>query len=209
MGINKSPDIMFIIYKEHSEKTKGEFSKNYGKHLSEETKLKISRANKGKLVGELSPFYGIPKSKEQIEKVLKTKELRNVSSKGENNSMFGRRGQNSPIYGEKNGRWKGGVKSENEKIRQSVEYKEWRNAIFARDNYTCQCCGEKSGDIEAHHIDNFSDNVDKRFDIDNGITLCKKCHNPIYEGSFHNVYGTFNNNKEQLDEYIRINKKKV
>ena len=82
------------------------------------------------------------------------------------------------------------------------EYKNWRKQVFERDNYTCQCCGEKTHNNEAHHIDNFADYEDKRFDVENGMTLCKQCHNPNQEGSFHNTYGTLHNNKEQLEEYI-------
>lgn len=100
--------------------------------------------------------------------------------------------------------WKGGISSKEERIRKSVDYKDWRKSVFERDNYTCQCCGDKSGhNLEAHHIKNFSDNKDKRFDINNAITLCNKCHNPNQIGSFHHMYGTHDNNREQLEEYIQ------
>jgi len=40
-------------------------------------------------------------------------------------------------------------------------------------------------------------------ELGNGITLCDSCHNFNKYGSFHHVYGTHNNTKEQLDEYIQ------
>lgn len=99
--------------------------------------------------------------------------------------------------------WKGGISSERDKIMNTKIYKEWRESIYQKDNYTCQCCGDNNGgNLNAHHINNFSECPDLRFDINNGITLCDKCHNPNKYGSFHNTYGTFNNTKEQLEEYI-------
>lgn len=105
---------------------------------------------------------------------------------------------------ENNPNWKGGITSESQKIRASEQYINWRNSIFERDKYTCQCCGDnKGGNLQAHHLENFSSNEELRFDIDNGITLCDLCHNPNKHGSFHNLYGTYDNTPEQLYEYIQ------
>lgn len=107
-----------------------------------------------------------------------------------------RSGENAP-------RWKGGITSETEKIRHSKEYALWRNNVFERDNYTCQCCLDNSGgNLQAHHIENFSTNEDLRFEISNGLTMCNTCHDFRYFGAFHHKYGTRENTKEQLIEYI-------
>lgn len=107
------------------------------------------------------------------------------------------------VSGEKSSTWKGGTSSESELVRSSKEYRRWREAVFARDNYTCQKCGDnKGGNLNAHHIVNFSENKKLRFELSNGITLCNKCHSPNIKGSFHNIYGTKNNTKEQLDEFL-------
>jgi hypothetical protein len=45
------------------------------------------------------------------------------------------------IKGEKHYAWKGGVTPIYKVIRKSAEYKLWRKAVFARDNYTCIWCG--------------------------------------------------------------------
>lgn len=105
--------------------------------------------------------------------------------------------------GENNPNWKGGIKPINDQIRSSDKYKQWVQDVFIKDSYTCQCCGDNvGGNLQAHHIKNFSTYEDLRFDINNGITLCDLCHNPNKYGSFHNLYGTHDNTPEQLEEYI-------
>lgn len=87
-------------------------------------------------------------------------------------------------------------------VRHLVEYENWRKQVFERDNYTCQECGQRGGDLESHHIkpfivvfneflmkyNQFSPTEDKEvlimlakkhnlfWDINNGKVLCKKCH---------------------------------
>lgn len=101
-------------------------------------------------------------------------------------------------FGENNWAWKGGVTSEHNKIRTSIEYDLWRNSVFARDNFTDQKTGIKdSGNLVAHHILNFSSHPELRFAIDNGITLSVKTHK-----EFHRKYGKKNNSREQLLEYL-------
>lgn len=78
--------------------------------------------------------------------------------------------------GSGNPSWKGGITSENGKIWNSREYKNWRKSVFERDNYTCALCGSYGRKLEAHHILKFSVYRDKIFDITNGVTLCTMCH---------------------------------
>lgn len=101
--------------------------------------------------------------------------------------------------GEKSYLWKGGLTLENEKIRKNIEYRLWRESVFARDNWTCRKCGKRGNRLHAHHIKNFAQWQELRFAIDNGITFCKDCHK-----DFHHVYGTKNNIKEQIIEFLNI-----
>jgi len=72
--------------------------------------------------------------------------------------------------GEKHPRWKGGRRRNSR-----YDVKQWRNAVFTRDAYTCQECFQP-GILNAHHIKSWADNPDLRLDVSNGITLCMTCH---------------------------------
>lgn len=78
----------------------------------------------------------------------------------------------------------------------------WRISVFERDNYTCQSCGVRNKELRAHHLDGYHWAKDKRIDVDNGVTLCYRCHDIKYKGSFHNTYGTNNNTRQQFEEWI-------
>lgn len=72
--------------------------------------------------------------------------------------------------------WQGGISSENDRVRNSGKYKRWREKVFKRDDYTCQICGIRGGKLHADHIVPFAIDKSKRFDVDNGRTLCVDCH---------------------------------
>ncbi len=83
------------------------------------------------------------------------------------------------------------------------KYKEWRLAVYRRDNFTCQMpgCIAKGfkAKIQAHHIKRWVDFPELRFQISNGVTLCKRCHTNIssqehaYEAMFINIVSKKNN----------------
>ena len=77
-------------------------------------------------------------------------------------------------------------------------YREWREAVYARDDYTCQCCGSKGKVLNAHHLDNYADHKELRVDVANGVTLCKPCHK-----AFHAAYGQKTvTTKSQFAEFL-------
>ena len=92
--------------------------------------------------------------------------------------------------------------------RSSYEYMLWEERVRNRDDNCCVICG-KNDELEVHHISPYATDYDNRTNINNGITLCRKHHNSKIKGSFHNTYGTVNNTKEQLQEYINIKREEI
>lgn len=56
------------------------------------------------------------------------------------------------------------------------QYKQWRKAVFERDNYTCQFCGLRGCRLHADHILPYSTHIELRYEVSNGRTLCVSCH---------------------------------
>lgn len=108
--------------------------------------------------------------------------------------------QSKSIKGNKNYNYNPNLTNEDRVEHRGIDgYKEWRIIVFERDNYTCKCCGDSvGGNLNAHHILNYSSYEKLRLDINNGITLCNLCHK-----RFHNEYGLKNNNENQLNEFIK------
>jgi hypothetical protein len=78
--------------------------------------------------------------------------------------------------GSKNPNWRGGISPINKRIRRSSKFLQWRKKVFERDNYTCQKCGKRGGELHPDHIKQFAYYPELRFELSNGRTLCKRCH---------------------------------
>lgn len=112
--------------------------------------------------------------------------------------------------GTNSGKWKGGCSHTNKRkmnaIRKSIRGYRWENDVKLRDAMTCQKCngtGHRNKyyqivGVTAHHIKNFYDYPSLRFDVNNGITLCIKCHD-----KFHHKYGYRHTNQNQLTRFIK------
>lgn len=68
------------------------------------------------------------------------------------------------------------IKNRSTDKRNSPEYKIFRKSVFERDNYICQHCSIRGTTLNAHHIKSYKNNKWLRTNMDNGITLCVKCH---------------------------------
>ena len=96
--------------------------------------------------------------------------------------------------------WKGGITALYNQIYNSFEYRLWRSDVFKRDWYKCQFCGY-SKELRPHHkkttkqiieeykIINFEEalNCEELWDINNGVTLCEKCHQKFHKRGRHRI----------------------
>lgn len=90
-------------------------------------------------------------------------------------------GKENPNHkGDKNVNWNGGISTENEKARGTIEYRTWRRRVFERDSFSCRVCHAR-GYIQANHILPFRSHKELRHDINNGITLCVGCHKFVFK----------------------------
>lgn len=80
--------------------------------------------------------------------------------------------------------WKGGISPANQAQRKSREYSHWRTAVFRRDGFTCQRCGQKGRRLHAHHLKSWADHPQLRFELSNGQTLCLLCHASVHNRPF-------------------------
>ena len=149
------------------------------RNLSKETKEKISKNSAKYWLGKSNPH-----AKNLPQKFIKGQVPWNKNLKG-----F--------LSGEKHYNYQGGITPTNFRIRTSVEYKQWREAVFKWDNYTCVLCGSsESGTLNADHypipfsailnkliieqgLENLYEKAleyDLFWSLDNGRTLCEPCH---------------------------------
>ena len=185
---------------------------------SEETKLKISIALRGRPGGMLGKKHsketrrimseikmgnkyseGYKHSEEHKRKVSEALKGKPSGMLGKKTAIETRKKLSEAQRGERGSNWQGGVTLENQIIRHGIEYSLWRESVFARDNWTCQKTGERGGKLEAHHVQNFADYPELRTSIENGITLSRKAHK-----EFHRIYGNNYNTKEQMEEFLII-----
>lgn len=156
------------------------------KFHSEITKAKIRKSRLGKHYPKLSEAtsgknhhgFGIPRTEEMKRK----NRLANI-------------GKSHPsIAGSNHPNWKGGITPLRIQIRLCFKYRKWTSDIFIRDNFTCQNCGKRGGNLEVHHLKQYAlilkiNNIKtlrdaleckELWDISNGKTLCKSCHRKTF-----------------------------
>lgn len=158
-----------------SEETKRKISEaNKGMVRTEEQKKRMSEAHLGKMTGKDHHFYGKKLSDEH----------RRKKSEGLRGKYIGPLAVN----------WKGGVEGDFlTQLTNSYFYKDWRNNVIRQDDYACKKCGATDR-LCAHHIifldwildkfniKNMEDAIECKllWNINNGITYCNSCHRKFH-----------------------------
>lgn len=87
----------------------------------------------------------------------------------------------SVLRGADHPNWKGGRPWE--RFRDE-RYLRWRNAVLERDGYICRRCGrhckKRERGLAAHHLSSYTTDVARRYDVENGVTLCRTCHMALH-----------------------------
>jgi len=152
-----------------------------GWHHTPEFRKRLSDDRKGKG----NPQWG---KHTNLGRVFTEEHKKNISKNhhdvsGENNPMWGKRGELNPNFR--------GLTPLLDLIRRSSFYIKWRSLVLQRDKWICQTCGVSGELLEVHHKIRFLHLIEEGniktledaykykplWDINNGVALCKKCHN--------------------------------
>ena len=63
------------------------------------------------------------------------------------------------------------MSAEKRRIREN-----FKHAVFTRDKFCCRKCGEDEKVLDAHHITDRNEIPNGGYVVENGISLCGKCH---------------------------------
>ena len=144
----------------------GEKNPCFGRHPPPNELKKMSEAKRG----EKNNMYGLPVPAERRSRI-------SVGLSGAKHPNYGKRCKDTT-------NWQGGLTDKMQALRNTSAYKNWRESVYERDDWTCQECGARSSSgntvyLNAHHIHPIKDNKNSLliFDVNNGITLCVDCHN--------------------------------
>lgn len=141
------------------------------------TRSEVIQKNSWWALGYDSALKGRRRLEETKQKISKTRKERKIPGKfGKDNPMYGIRGSKHP-------NWKGGSTPERQKLYRTELWKKIVRTAFERDNWVCQRCGGGTtygNGLHTHHLKSWADYPDDRFDLDNLITLCRKCHNWVH-----------------------------
>ncbi len=143
-------------------------------------------------------YLNSKKSRNKLKMTMQTTEYKlnaSIAKQGIKNPMYGVTGENHP-------NWNPDYDSKrNIILRKDWETVNWKKAVFERDSYSCVKCGDnKGGNLIAHHKNGWHWDIENRYNINNGSTLCKTCHD-----YFHSTYGYRNNTEKQFIEFLTLN----
>lgn len=154
--------------------------------VSEETRAKIRKAWEKRRLTFVPPMKGKKMSEESRRKMSEAAKKRPSNRLGkkhtaESRAKIAEATRQRTARGERHYAYSHGKHQRDKCDRRTVEYKRWRDAVYARDKYACQHCGDdRGGNLQAHHVESFADHPELRFAVENGVTLCRDCHEKLH-----------------------------
>lgn len=182
------------------ENLKRENNPFYNKTHKEKSKIAISKTKKSqRLLGRKAHNYNqhLVECVECGKKVYKIEYLvkRNKYQFCSKECHYKWKSEN--LIGENSPTWNPNITNEERVMgRNYPEYTKFKKLVMKRDNYTCDVCGQVGSDLNVHHLNGYHWDKENRVNINNGVTICEKCHR-----KFHNNYGYRNNTKKEYKEF--------
>lgn len=112
----------------------------------------------------------------------------------ERRSFFGKILARENGTGEGHPHWKGGI-SKLRACYRGPAFARWSREVRRMYDNSCFVCGCRE-DIQAHHINGWSEHPDKHFVLTNGVALCKRHHK-----DYHSKKGLLNVNSDSFKSW--------
>ena len=86
------------------------------------------------------------------------------------------------------------------------KYVSWARAIKVKDGFKCVVCGKSGTEVylESHHLSSWDWDIQNRYDINNGATLCGSDSGCRSHKLFHQIFGYGGNHAFQFEQYKKI-----
>lgn len=125
---------------------------------------------------ESNVLFWLEKHDIQRRSISESRSVKRWGATGAANPMYGRVGAMNPRYVD-------GSSPERQRLYARHDWKQFLRQIYRRDGFCCvRCRAPKSGpkSLHAHHIKPWAGNPDLRFNENNVVTLCRRCHDWVH-----------------------------
>lgn len=87
---------------------------------------------------------------------------------------------------------------------EDPKYISWAKAIKVKSNFCCDLCGASNVYLESHHLNSWDWNIDGRYKIENGTSICGANNGCQAHKFFHQIFGYGGNHEYQFEQFKKI-----